>query len=80
MLAIFQFLTPLLTPYEVPSLHPIRDLFRSYDVQKKGKLSADEIKGWMWAHGRFLTEKQAELLITKVDLNKDQALVLIVKS
>jgi hypothetical protein len=28
----------------------------------------------MWAHGRFLTEKQAATLIEKVDLNKDMAI------
>ena len=27
------------------ALHPVRDLFRSYDIQKTGVINADELKG-----------------------------------
>ena len=31
----------------------------------------------MWAHGRFLTDTQADTIIKKVDLNKERDLVLL---
>ena len=31
------------------SLHPVRDLFRSYDIDKRGVINADEITGkWLY--------------------------------
>ena len=32
--------------------------FQAYDIEKNGVINADEMKEWMWSHGKFLTSVQ----------------------
>ncbi|CAG5109648.1 Oidioi.mRNA.OKI2018_I69.chr2.g4163.t1.cds [Oikopleura dioica] len=52
-------------------LHPVRDLFKSYDIEENGAINAAELKEWMWSHGKLLTQNQAQALIDKIDQKED---------
>jgi Ca2+-binding EF-hand superfamily protein len=51
--------------------HPVRELFNSYDITKNGNIDKYEMKEWMGAHGKFLTDAQAQGIIDKVDQKDD---------
>ncbi|CBY23692.1 unnamed protein product [Oikopleura dioica] len=53
------------------TLHPVRDLFKSYDIEENGVINAAEMKEWMWSHGKLLTQNQAQALIDKIDQKED---------
>jgi len=58
-------------PKGTGNFHPVRDLFKSYDLEENGVINADEMKEWMDTHGKFITEVQAQALIDKMDQKHD---------